>query len=109
MARSNRRRGRRQILLALLNSQRAQRLNALRMRAAATLDGEDPQDFVPFDLDRINDRLCWARFRFTQEQLRYLVGQLDIPERIVTVVGDVCPGLEGLCIMLRRMAFPTRY
>ena len=55
------------------------------------------------------ERLCWARFRFNHEQLRFLVAQLQIPAEVQTYVGDVCSGHEGLCILLRRLAFPARF
>ena len=110
MARSvRRRRIRRSILVAFLNFRQMLNQFLLQMRRVETLEGEDPRNFVPFDLEQINDRLCWARFRFSKEQIRFLVVQLEIPERFLTHKGDSCSGLEGLCILLRRLAFPTRY
>lgn len=48
-------------------------------------------------------------FRFTAEQLHYLVDALHIPWIMRTSERDRFYGIEGLCIMLRRLVFPVRY
>ena len=48
-------------------------------------------------------------FRFTSEQLYYLVDALRIPWIMKTEERDKFYGIEGLCIMLRRLVFPVRY
>ena len=48
-------------------------------------------------------------FRFTSEQLYYLVDALRIPAVMFTPERDKYYAIEGICIVLRRMVFPVRY
>ena len=48
-------------------------------------------------------------FRFTSEQLYYLVDALRLPAWMHTPERDAYNAIEGLCIVLRRLVFPIRY
>nr|CAH7713338.1 unnamed protein product [Callosobruchus chinensis] len=47
-------------------------------------------------------------FRFNKEDIPRLCEALRIPARIVTSSGYAANGVEGLCIFLRRLAYPNR-
>ena len=48
-------------------------------------------------------------FRFSSEQLYYLVDALRMPMWMHTPERDHYNAIEGLCIVLRRLVFPIRY
>ena len=48
-------------------------------------------------------------FRFSTDQLFLLVNALRLPNVLRTPQRDSFHSIEGLCIMLRRLVFPTRY
>ena len=52
---------------------------------------------------------CKDEFRFEKRDLPQLIEALGIPEVFVCNQRSVCDGLEGLCIALRRFAYPCRY
>ncbi|ETP27737.1 hypothetical protein F442_22983, partial [Phytophthora nicotianae P10297] len=68
---------------------------------------------VSFDLARYTNANCEHEFRFDVAGVHELFSLLRIPDEVVTVyngkVHDRCPGIEALCIMLRRLATPMRY
>ena len=66
-------------------------------------------NYQPFDIGMIDEEQCFIDFRFAKNNLNILLDVLNVPERIVTVQGTVCSGLEALCILLKRLAFPCRY
>ena len=59
-----------------------------------------------FDLTRIADEECKAEFRFGLADL--LAKVLAIPDTFFCRNGTVATGIEGLCILLRRFAYPCR-
>ena len=70
-------------------------------------DLDFPYDvYVPFDLDEAE---CVAEFRFRKRDVRALAEVLRVPDTITCEQGSVCTGIEGLCMLLRRMAYPCRY
>ena len=58
---------------------------------------------ISFELCR-----CKELFRFTKMELERLQSTLRIPDEIRGKYRGVFSGLEGLCILLRRLAFPCR-
>jgi len=63
---------------------------------------------IPFILDRLTDDYCWIHFRFLKSDLIRLKTLLGIPDllkcrKLVTV-----PGMEALCILLKRLIYPNR-
>ena len=49
------------------------------------------------------------RVRFAKKHRPELCECLGIPEKITCVQRTVCGGMEGLCILLKRLAYPCRY
>ena len=66
-------------------------------------------NYQPFDIGMIDEEQCFIDFRFAKNDLNILLDVLNVLERIVTVQGTVCSGLEALYILLKRLAFPCRY
>ncbi|XP_050515978.1 uncharacterized protein LOC126890879 [Diabrotica virgifera virgifera] len=67
---------------------------------------QDP--VLQFDLDNMEDKYVKLNFRFQREDLIRLAVALGIPEQIKTRSRHSSGGLEGLCILLRRLAYPSR-
>ena len=61
-----------------------------------------------FDLDKFNDDECKASFRFLKNDVYFLKEVLDIPDQIICPNRSVVSGIEALCILLRRYAYPIR-
>lgn len=53
--------------------------------------------------------LCKADFRVEKNDLNMLKEALDIPDKIICHQRLICDGMEGLCIVLKRLAYPCRY
>ena len=65
--------------------------------------------FDEFNLDTWSDVECETELRFAKKDLASLKQSLRIPEELVCQQGTVCTGMEGLCILLKRLAYPCRY
>ena len=52
---------------------------------------------------------CKREFRFLRSHIYHLRNVLNIPEKIVTCQRTVSSGVDALCILLKRLAFPCRY
>ena len=65
--------------------------------------------FDEFDLASWSDEECRYELRFAKSDLELLYNYLQIPEKIVCVQGSICNGMEALCILLKRLAYPCRY
>ncbi len=64
---------------------------------------------IQFSLDSISDEDCVEFFRFDRATLEILVEEFHIPPEIITPTGTKFLAMEGLCILLRRLAYPNRY
>ena len=62
-----------------------------------------------FDLDGWDNIECMTELRFEKSDLALLLEALRIPEKFVCPQRTVCTGIEGLCILLKRLAYPCRY
>lgn len=62
-----------------------------------------------FDLDVMTDDECKTEFRFYRNDIYTLTEVLNLPERIVCYNGLNVDIVEGLCILLKRFAYPCRY
>ena len=62
-----------------------------------------------FDFENLDPHECKAEFRFEKHDLPLLKQSLRIPDRFVCPQGTVCSGMEGLCILLKRLNYPCRY
>lgn len=67
------------------------------------------ENYDRFDFDEIDPAECKVEFRFEKRDLPQLIEALEIPEVFLCDQRSVCDGLEGLCIALRRFAYPCRY
>ena len=62
-----------------------------------------------FSLDNMENDECIPEFRFEKEDLLLLHDVLQIPDPITCYNENVVSGIEGLCICLKRYAYPCRY
>ncbi|KAM7430411.1 hypothetical protein ABFA07_018876 [Porites harrisoni] len=62
-----------------------------------------------FSFDELDEAECKAEFRFKKRDLPVLVNVLGIPNQFTCSQRTVRDGMEGLCMVLRRMAYPCRY
>ena len=73
-------------------------------------DLDFPYDaYAPCDLEELDDAECVAEFRFRKRDVRALADVLRVPDTIPCEQSSVCTGIEGLCMLLRRMSYPCRY
>ncbi|KAK3734696.1 hypothetical protein QZH41_002116 [Actinostola sp. cb2023] len=66
-------------------------------------------DYGRFDLEEMADSECIAEFRVKKRDLPLLADMLQIPDSFVCDQGSVSEGMEGLCMLLRRLSYPCRY
>ena len=62
-----------------------------------------------FSLDDLDDSECFAEFRVHKTDIPVLLEALQLPQTFICRQGTKCDGIEGLCIALRRAAYPCRY
>ena len=62
-----------------------------------------------FDLDNMNEDECKAEFRVRKRDLPTLSQALRIPRSFQLSQRSVVDGMEGLCMLLKRLAYPCRY
>ena len=65
--------------------------------------------FPRFSVDEWSDVECKTELRFAKKHLPELCECLGIPEKITCVQRTVCGGMEGLCTLLKGLAYPCRY
>lgn len=65
--------------------------------------------FASWKLEFMDDTECRTELRFAKNDLQDLLQALDIPDKIVCSQRTICSGIEGLCILLKRLAYPCRY
>ena len=65
-------------------------------------------EYAHFNLERVVEDDCRAQFRFKKEDKGRLLNVLQIPDKVVCPNGSIADGMEALCIMLTRMAYPCR-
>ena len=59
--------------------------------------------FERFDIDNWEDEECSTELRFGKNE-QLLLNNLQIPDKIVCSQRTVCDSMEGMCILLRRLA-----
>ena len=62
-----------------------------------------------FNIGNWEDEECWTELRFGKEGLESLRNNLQIPDEIVCSQRTICDAMEGMCILLKRLAYPCRY
>ncbi|CAH3147117.1 unnamed protein product, partial [Pocillopora meandrina] len=65
--------------------------------------------YGPFDLENIDEAECKAEFRVEKRDLPTLREVLGIPPAFKCPQRTICDGMEGLCMLLKRLAYPSRY
>lgn len=65
--------------------------------------------YDPFDLDDLCDDECKAEFRFLKNDIHLLKDVLQVPDEVVCYNRLVVDGIEALCVLLKRFAYPIRY
>jgi hypothetical protein len=71
-------------------------------------DMKEKERTPPFDLRCISEDDCLSQFRFEKDHIYHLKDALRLPEVLKCAQGTVSSGIEGLCIVLRRLAYPNR-
>ena len=66
-------------------------------------------EYPQFNLNDKDESECKADFRFEKNDLNAVAEALQIPDIFKCKQGTVCDGMNGLCIVLKRLAYPTRY
>lgn len=67
------------------------------------------QNYEHFDLEELDESECLAEFRFRKRDIPLLAEAMRLPDSYTCEQGTVCDGIEGLCLLLRRLAYPCRY
>ena len=77
---------------------------------AVSYDGNSSRELFPYwKFDNWEDTECRAELRFSKAEVFLLLEVLRFPNKFVCSQRTVCSKLEGLCILLKRLAFPCRY
>lgn len=66
-------------------------------------------NYEHFDLEELDESECLAEFRFRKRDIPLLAEAMRLPDSYICEQGTVCDGIEGLCLLLRRLAYPCRY
>ena len=67
------------------------------------------KNYQRFNLDEIQEPECKAEFRFNKNDIPVLAEVLGLPETFRCSQRTVAKKLKGLCMLLRRTAYPCRY
>ena len=65
--------------------------------------------YLPFNWDNYDENTCQNEIRFEKADILCLKRCLQIPDKVKFYKGIYCQGLEALCILLKRLAYPVRY
>ena len=64
------------------------------------------ENYERFNLEEVEEPECKANFRFQKDDILELAEVLGLPEVFRCNQRTVADQLEGLCLLLRRMAYP---
>ena len=67
------------------------------------------RNYERLDLDKLDETECLERFRFSKQDIARLAQGLRLPDKFIGYQGTTCNNIEGLCLLLRRLAYPCRY
>ncbi|CAB3999509.1 Hypothetical predicted protein [Paramuricea clavata] len=67
------------------------------------------ETYPAFSLDDVEEAECKAEFRVLKQDLPRLREALRIPANFKLEQRSICDGMEGLCMLLRRVCYPCRY
>lgn len=74
----------------------------------SSLKEEKVLAYQKLDIDNLINDQCRTMFRFEREDINILSNALRLPEKNICTNRTVTSGVEGLCIVLRRLAYPCR-
>ena len=60
-------------------------------------------------IDDLERSKCKAEFRVEKEDIPRIAAPLLVPNIFRRSQGTICPGEEGLCLLLRRLSYPCCY
>ena len=66
-------------------------------------------NYEQFDLDKFCDDECLAEFRFLKNDIYNLVDIMRLPDILTCYNGVKVDRIDGMCIFLKRFAYPCRY
>lgn len=66
-------------------------------------------EYDSFCLDSLDSNECKAEFRVEKDDILLLARALHIPDVFKCSQGTKCSGIEGLCLLLKRLTYPCRY
>ena len=66
------------------------------------------EKYERFNIDRIEEPECKSEFRIERKDLPVIAEALQLPKKFHCYQRTTANKLEGLCMLLRRMAFPCR-
>ena len=66
-------------------------------------------NYNKFNLEELDDSETWTEFRFLKNDLYTVKEALGIPDNFRTSNRLLVDGIEGLCIFLKRLAYPCLY
>mgnify|MGYP000217630441 FL=1 len=66
-------------------------------------------EYACFNLNSMSEAECKAELRFEKKDLPALAEALQIPPSFKLSQGSIVSGMESLCILLRRLAYPCRF
>ena len=67
------------------------------------------RNYARFDLNQFDETECEEMFRFSKEDIPRLAETLRLPNKFTGYQGTTCDSIEGLCLLLQRLAYPCRY
>ena len=67
------------------------------------------RNYARLDLNQFDETECKEMFRFSKEDIPCLAEALRLPNEFTGYQGTTCDSIEGLCLLLRRLAYPCRY
>lgn len=67
------------------------------------------RDYDRFNLDNIEETEIFAEFRVRKRDIERLADALGLPESFICYQRTRADKLEGLCMVLKRLAYPCRY
>ena len=69
---------------------------------------ESAISYQKLDIEKLTNDQCRTMFRFDRDDIKILSHALQTPEIIICENRTTATNIEGLCIVLRRLAYPSR-
>ena len=67
------------------------------------------RNYPRFDVHRYSEEECIHSFPFRKAEIEHLATALRLLDRFICKNGTIAGRLEGMYILLRRLAYPSRY